>query len=290
MPVFLSPRFQLGMMAVVTVLIVCTVLLTRPGDDTILVPDPVLVVDAIEPDASTPLLTDGALSQEVSLDVPPSSLEPSTVAPFNEISGSMSFASPEGLFPQALSDRMDEGSDPDELFVQDILAGRFASDLLSGHLAPDLLSGPFECRDCTPSHSSVDGFRSGGSAGAGGVGGVGGVGAAGGGGSAWATGGPGDIPEDLSAEFERALFELSSSISGGGDQGGSDSGVSDSGVSALKMPSPDERNMRESPDLVASNDGASGPVSVPEPSTMALLGTGLAASMMRRGWARTRRD
>jgi hypothetical protein len=247
------------MMAAALVLIVCAVLLT-PGDDSRL--ESGRVVTAIPPRAVTPSVTRVSPSKRlpISIDIFTQSFPASsTFDLFDEFSGSSSINAMEDLSSQSLSDWMLEWSRPDGLLSQDIL------------------SGPFGCTDCASLHSSLAGGRSGSYSGGGGVGGSGFAGGL----SGLRSAGLGDIPDDIATQSVQTLVALSSATGTYGDHG--PSGLNNS------SPPPVERNRQESLNLVSPNPDGSAPVSVPEPSTMALLGIGIAAAMMKRGSTSKRR-
>jgi hypothetical protein len=257
MPVWLSPR-RLGMMAAVIAVIVCTLLLTRRGDDSTLEPNDVSPHAPIERIAATPPATRMSPLTQPSLLIDalaPPLLEVPSYGSFDETDGTTSLTS-------ALEDVPSHPlSQPTLVWPHEL----FASNIVGG------LSG---CGDCTWLHSPGAGLHSVGFPGAGGR-----RGAASGTGSGLGTAGSEDTRETLDAQAVQTLVEVSSP---------SEDGNRGSSSFDSKDPAPPwgDSNSTELPDLVSHGPGSREAVSVPEPSTMVLLGAGAAAAMT--GW-RSRR-
>lgn len=259
MPVWFSPRGRLGMMAAVIVLIVCAVLLTRARNDSNVGPGPVPLDVAIEQIAASPSVLHTSPVRRPSVPIPVDVFTPSSLkSPFG-LSGVMPglpslTITPDNLPSQLVSDLPLDW--PHELLAQNI--------------------GPLGCSDCTALHSSFSGFRSGGYAGGGGVGGSTGAGAGGGSGAA----APGEFLENLDTTPLESLFNP-----------GSPNGPSENqGSSGSEGAPPGEPNRNGSPNhLVSYGPPGQEPVSVPEPSTMVLLGMSVAAALAGRGFTGKRR-
>jgi hypothetical protein len=247
----------MGMMAAVIALIVCTLLLTGRGDDSALEPDDVSLNAPIDRVAETSSATHMSPMMQPPLVIDalsPRVLEVPSFGSFVETDGTISLTS-------ALEDVPSHPVSPPTIVWPHEL---FASSMVGG------LSG---CGDCTWLHSAGAGFHSVGFPGGGGARGV-----ASGTGSRAGTAGVEDTRETLVARAAQAVVEVSSP-SEDGNRGSSSFDPKDTAP-------PGYSNPPELPDLVSHGPGGRETVSVPEPSTIVLLGAGLAAMT---GWKSKRK-